>query len=159
MASGKAQAQAEAKGMQTELKVPRDTLIAVKWPGRGVKIPGEYFACVVRMPAVKNWAEYEEKQLRQVVAELKLVTNGYVKVTTAHARLPEDFGSTVGAGASGPFFREKSGGCVLTVHPGVQDRDVQPFKDILRGDDTVHGIKRKYGEDERRCQHQMPNSQ
>ncbi|OAA42420.1 hypothetical protein BBO_05083 [Beauveria brongniartii RCEF 3172] len=150
--------QAEAKGMQAEPEEPRDRHIGVNWRGRGVMIPGEYGACVVRMPAVKDWAEYEEKQLRQVVAELKLGINGHVKVTMAHARLPEDFGSTVGAGAPEQVFREKFGGCVMTVHPGVQDRDVQQFKDILRGDDTVNGIKRKYGKGEHRRQHQMPNS-
>ncbi|EJP67994.1 uncharacterized protein BBA_02890 [Beauveria bassiana ARSEF 2860] len=147
--------QAEAKGMQAEPEETDGPRIKVSWARAGVMITGEYGICVARMPAVKNWAEYDGKQLRQVVAELKLVINGHVEVTMAHARLPEDFGSAVAAGAPGQIFCERFGGCVMTVHPGVQDHDVDRFKDFLGGDTTVKGRKEVYEEGERRRPHQL----
>ncbi len=117
-------------------------------------ISDECGVCVVRMPSVKNWAEFENKRLRQVVAELEVEINGSVWVTMAHARLPEDFESTVGATAQGQVCGEIRGGCV-TMHPGVQHRDMEPFKDFLEGDDTVDGKSKRYRQRERRHEHQL----
>ncbi|KAK8148964.1 hypothetical protein G3M48_008652 [Beauveria asiatica] len=152
--------QVEAKVMPAEPEETDGTRIKVSWSRPGVMITGKYGVCVVRMPAVKNWAEYDEKQLRQVVAELdKLGIDGHVKVTVAHARLPEDFESTVAAGAPGQIFYERFGGCVMTVHSGVQDSDVERFKDFLGGDTTVNRWKKdEYEEGENRRPHQLSNS-
>jgi hypothetical protein len=144
--------QAEAKGMQAELEETDGG-----WAREDVMITGEYGICVVRMPAVKNWAKFGGKRLRHVVAELKVEITGRVKVTMAHARLPQGFESTVGAGAPGQIYCERFDGCVMTVHSGVRNRDVRRFKDLLGGDGNVNRREIKYAKYNCRGPRQLSN--
>ncbi|KAK8141662.1 hypothetical protein G3M48_010107 [Beauveria asiatica] len=95
------------------------------------------FVCELQVPGMKNWKTFLGKRPRFFVAGLTVRTEGSVEVVTAHARLAKNFESTLGAGAPGQVFRKRVDDCVMKVHSGMQDRDLEPFKDFLAGDDTV----------------------
>ncbi|KAJ4154752.1 hypothetical protein LMH87_000031 [Akanthomyces muscarius] len=136
----------EKKSKRKEPDETGKSEIKVRLAASGAKITGKYGVFLVQMPAVKNWAELDGTQLHQIVAELEVVTKGSATVTAAHVRLPEVSESAVGAGAPGLGFGGTFGGCVTTLHPGMQNRDLESFTHFLGGEDKVDGGKEEYEE-------------
>ncbi len=107
----------------------------------------EYSVFAVKFEEMDNWRAFDGNYMRKVYVEIEIKTEGRVKAILLHARLPVNFEFALGASEPVQILNTEGRETAILLYRGMRWVDVERFKDLPAGDNTVNGkTSEKYAE-------------
>ncbi|KAJ4153042.1 hypothetical protein LMH87_009550 [Akanthomyces muscarius] len=106
----------------------------------------EYSVFAVKFEEMDNWRAFDGNYMRKVYVEIEIETEGRVRAILLHGRLPVNFESALRASEPVQILDTEGRETTILLYRGMRWVDVERFKDMPAGDNTVNGKTSEKGE-------------